>query len=76
MQGHPPVRAPHSSRMAAEGLRLTADYAQPFCGPARAALMTGQQFSFWDLRGPFWGACDWWRLLLGGRVNKDSALST
>lgn len=41
VQGHPYIRTPHLDRMAAEGLRLTDFYAQPFCGPARAALMTG-----------------------------------
>ena len=41
MQGHTFIRTPHLDRMATEGLRLTDFYAQPFCGPARAALMTG-----------------------------------
>ena len=41
MQGHTYIRTPHLDRMATEGLRLTDFYAQPFCGPARAALMTG-----------------------------------
>ena len=41
VQGHPSIRTPRIDRMAAEGLRLTDYYAQPFCGPARAALMTG-----------------------------------
>lgn len=41
VQGHPSIRTPRIDRMAAEGLRLTDFYAQPFCGPARAALMTG-----------------------------------
>lgn len=41
VQGHPYIRSPRLDRMAAEGLRFTDFYAQPFCGPARAALMTG-----------------------------------
>ena len=41
IQGHPYIRTPHLDRMAAEGIRFTDFYAQPFCGPARAALMTG-----------------------------------
>ena len=41
VQGHPYLRTPRIDRMAAEGMRLTDFYAQPFCGPARAALMTG-----------------------------------
>lgn len=41
VQGHPSIRTPRIDRMATEGLRLTDYYAQPFCGPARAALMTG-----------------------------------
>lgn len=39
--GHPDIRTPHIDRMAAEGVRLTSFYAAPFCGPSRAALMTG-----------------------------------
>ena len=39
--GHPDIRTPHIDRMAAEGMRLTSFYAAPFCGPSRAALMTG-----------------------------------
>ncbi len=35
------IRTPNLDRMAAEGLRLTSFYAQPICGPSRAALMTG-----------------------------------
>ena len=41
VQGHPYTRTPNIDRMAAEGARLTDFYAQPFCGPSRAALMTG-----------------------------------
>ena len=41
VQGHPSIRTPHIDRMAAEGIRFTDFYAQPFCGPARAALLTG-----------------------------------
>ena len=39
--GSPRIRTPHLDRMAREGLRLTSFYAQPVCGPSRAALMTG-----------------------------------
>ncbi len=39
--GHPDIRTPHIDRMAREGMRLTSFYAAPFCGPSRAALMTG-----------------------------------
>lgn len=35
------IHTPHLDRMAAEGLKLTSFYAQPICGPSRAALMTG-----------------------------------
>ncbi|MFO7907688.1 MAG: sulfatase family protein [Planctomycetota bacterium] len=35
------VRTPHIDRMAEEGIMLTNFYAQPVCGPSRAALMTG-----------------------------------
>ncbi len=39
--GHPDIRTPQLDRMAAEGMRLTSFYAASFCGPSRAALMTG-----------------------------------
>ena len=39
--GSPDIRTPRIDAMAAEGLKLTSLYAEPFCGPARAALMTG-----------------------------------
>lgn len=35
------IRTPHLDKMAAEGMRFTSFYAQPICGPSRAALMTG-----------------------------------
>jgi arylsulfatase len=35
------IRTPHLDQMAAEGMKLTSFYAQPICGPSRAALMTG-----------------------------------
>jgi len=41
VQGHPYIRTPNIDRLAREGVRLTDFYAQPFCGPSRAALMTG-----------------------------------
>jgi len=39
--GSPKIRTPRLDRMAAEGMRFTSFYAQPVCGPSRAALMTG-----------------------------------
>ncbi|MBI2688778.1 MAG: sulfatase [Acidobacteria bacterium] len=39
--GSPYIRTPNIDRMAREGARLTDFYAQPLCGPSRAALMTG-----------------------------------
>lgn len=39
--GHPQIKTPRIDRMAQEGLRLTSFYAQPLCGPSRAALLTG-----------------------------------
>jgi arylsulfatase len=35
------IRTPCLDRMAAEGMKFTDFYAQPMCGPSRAALMTG-----------------------------------
>lgn len=35
------IRTPRLDRMAAEGMKFTSFYAQPICGPSRAALMTG-----------------------------------
>ena len=35
------MRTPNLDRLAAEGMRFTSFYAQPVCGPSRAALMTG-----------------------------------
>jgi len=35
------MRTPNLDRMAAEGMRFTSFYAQPVCGPSRAAIMTG-----------------------------------
>jgi arylsulfatase A-like enzyme len=39
--GSPHIRTPNIDRMAREGARFTDFYAQPLCGPSRAALMTG-----------------------------------
>jgi len=39
--GQKQIRTPHLDRMAREGMRFTSFYAQPICGPSRAALMTG-----------------------------------
>ena len=41
IQGHPDIRTPNIDRMAREGMRFTSFYAAPFCGPSRAAMMTG-----------------------------------
>ncbi len=41
VQGHPDIRTPNIDRLAREGIRFTSFYAAPFCGPSRAALMTG-----------------------------------
>jgi arylsulfatase len=35
------IRTPVLDQMAADGLRFTSFYAQPICGPSRAALLTG-----------------------------------
>lgn len=39
--GSPNIETPNIDRLASEGMRLTSFYAAPFCGPSRAALMTG-----------------------------------
>jgi arylsulfatase len=39
--GSPNIRTPRLDAMAEAGMRFTSFYAQPFCGPSRAALMTG-----------------------------------
>lgn len=39
--GSPDIRTPRIDAMAAEGMKFTSFYAQPICGPSRAALMTG-----------------------------------
>ncbi len=39
--GSPNIRTPRLDAMAKAGMRFTSFYAQPFCGPSRAALMTG-----------------------------------
>ena len=35
------LRTPHLDKMAADGIRFLDFYAQPYCGPTRAALLTG-----------------------------------
>jgi len=39
--GSPDIRTPRLDVMAREGMKFTDFYAQPICGPSRAALMTG-----------------------------------
>ncbi len=39
--GSTDIRTPRLDAMAAEGVKFTSFYAQPICGPSRAALMTG-----------------------------------
>lgn len=39
--GSPDIRTPRLDAMAAAGVKFTSFYAQPICGPSRAALMTG-----------------------------------
>jgi len=39
--GNTQIRTPRIDAMAQEGMRFTSIYAQPICGPSRAAIMTG-----------------------------------
>ena len=39
--GSPDIRTPCLDAMAEQGMKFTSFYAQPICGPSRAALMTG-----------------------------------
>lgn len=39
--GSPDIRIPRLDAMAKQGMKFTSFYAQPVCGPSRAALMTG-----------------------------------
>jgi len=39
--GSPDIQTPRLDAMAGEGMKFTSFYAQPICGPSRAALMTG-----------------------------------
>lgn len=39
--GSPDIRTPRLDKMAQQGMKFTSFYAQPICGPSRAALMTG-----------------------------------
>lgn len=39
--GNEQIHTPRLDRMAAEGMKFTNFYAQPICGPSRAAIMTG-----------------------------------
>lgn len=40
--GSKSIKTPRIDQMASEGVRFTAFYAQPVCGPSRGALMTGR----------------------------------
>ncbi|MDQ8191944.1 sulfatase family protein [Roseibacillus persicicus] len=39
--GSKKIKTPHLDQLAAEGIKFTSFYAQPICGPSRAAVMTG-----------------------------------
>ncbi|WP_430814953.1 sulfatase family protein [Carboxylicivirga sp. RSCT41] len=39
--GSPNIKTPNLDAMANQGMRFTSFYAQPLCGPSRAALLTG-----------------------------------
>lgn len=39
--GSPDIRTPRLDAMAKDGMKFTSFYAQPICGPSRAAIMTG-----------------------------------
>ena len=41
--GHPDIRTPNIDRLANEGIRFTSFYSAAYCGPSRAALMTGSE---------------------------------
>jgi arylsulfatase A-like enzyme len=40
--GSETIKTPRIDKMASEGMKMTSFYAQPVCGPSRAALLTGR----------------------------------
>ena len=50
---------PHIDRLATEGKRFTAAYAQPVCSPSRAALLTGQHPARLGITTFLPGRADW-----------------
>lgn len=58
--GHPTIKTPNVDRLAAKGVRLTAFYSAPTCGPARTQLIVGKYHHRVNLggsTGPTGGGC-------------------
>jgi arylsulfatase A-like enzyme len=51
--GHPRIRTPHLDRLAADGTRYLQYYSNSVCSPSRAALLTGQFPSRWQVYAHF-----------------------